>query len=1631
MEKKRILLTTSAAPEQSPFSTAEKRMPIGIGFLISVLRNAGHEVYFIDNYLKPSDFLETGYLIDNKIDFVGIYANTICFRDTLRMLKVMESLRQQKKWDGKIILGGPHTTVATDTIPNYVDFVVQGEGEKAIIDIVEGRVSQRIVRYPQIENLDELPSPAWDVFAKMDYKWDMEWFDQTPVYNMNTSRSCPFNCSFCSVRSIWGKKYTYFSAERVVDDIQDLIENYGAKGIYFREDNFTLHRKRLRTFCELMVERKLNIPWACESRVSTIDEESIEMMVKAGVKGFYFGVESGSQRILDLINKDITVEQIKKAFELCNKYNVKTAASMIVGIPGETEDDIKITQDLLNEIKPTIVWPNIFVGMPDSELYRQVLKERRYELIDDRGLVYLQGHNKMAKRFYGGGPFGQKAMLPGNLENLDSTDKPLISVLICVYNGERFIRETLESIYNQRFQDFEVIIVDDCSSDSTPEILREMKDARTFIYRNSENLGPCKSANIGLGLCRGEYIVRSDADDISVSDRFEKQLKVLQQQPELVAVGSWVQWIDEKGEELNTWKPVTEPEQIHNRLMISNAVAHGSSMIRMAALKQIMGYDESYKYSLDYDLWLRLSEVGGLRNIPEPLYKLRSWGGSISASKSQEQDRLAKKALEAACRRRKYPMVTVVSVNYNTIDFIKLCVEKVIECGDLPFEIIVVDNGSTDGSREFLKSQKGVRLIELDKNIGHGPALDLAMKYVRTKYVIVMDSDAHPIDPNWMSRMIEPINNETAASGIYHHRNYVHPACMAMKLEDFFNYQMTFKPNWPNDDDINKLGKTHWDAGEYVSMQLLKAGKKLHYFKLSNKPVKSIIGSEYGGIVYHQFYGTRVVLDKNRDKFDCVTKDDILNLQKSHFKEHKSKLNQTIKENKPILSVVLTTYNRHDLLEKVLEGFSNQDCSKNDFEVVVVDDGSSPKSESIVDRFRKSMNIVYLYQNNSGLAAARNNGISCANGEIILFSDDDDIPSPQLISEHIVAHQQNPDEAVAVLGHLDWQENIKITPMMDYVTGVGGEYFGYSRMQHGQFYDVWKWWGGLISAKKSLLNSLEGPFDTRLRFGYEDTELACRMLNRNIRILYNANAKSYILRPINFKEFCERRIKQGRALYIVAQKHPEIINKRYGLENAEQIYNENYRGYLSQWSNKIIDFENQLQNSNDPEKFLTPTLKQALYTLYKECFFGFWLQGYLEQAGDIKSGKLSLNDSVNKSVSEHVKDFSVEKLDVNNSPKKHITFVSSTIPFYDVGSSNVRVHQIVKILIEKGYLIDFVYYNVTDCDCKYIEEYDGKVRFSFVPMFENNMLNHFSRADTMNTDCLWMTNLWHKNDLKVAKTLVDHFISVNPSTKIIADTMDFHYKKYLRKYQITGDLADQTLANGLLEYENIIYPQVDTVTVVTQQEKQDINKMIDCNVDIIPNIHEAISYNPDYNQRKNICFIGSMKITHNKDAVIWFISKVLPLILKQRGDIRFDILGYGNEPFQEMLEKNPCIRVIGFVENAEIAMANYREFVCPLTYGAGMKGKIGSAAVAGTPVVSTGIGREGFDLVDGRDCFIADDPEIFAQRCIELYDNRQIWQQFSDNAKQNVLSKYSPQAVAQKIENIINQPKTAKEPIIN
>ncbi len=231
---------------------------------------------------------------------------------------------------------------------------------------------------------------------------------------------------------------------------------------------------------------------------------------------------------------------------------------------------------------------------------------------------------------------------------------PEISVLMSAHNAEQHLSAAVDSILDQSFREFEFIIVNDGSSDRTSEILNcyAAADDRIKLIEQ-QNCGLTASLNIGLKSCEGQYIARMDADDIAIQNRFEEQIKFLRANPGCVAVGSGIQLIDSDGDILGEQFPPETKDEIESALMQGcGAVPHPTAMIRRTSLLDVGGYDESLRYAQDLDLWLRLSEIGGLANLNLVLLKYRVHQNAVTSKKRKEQLACAIKALKQAHNRR-------------------------------------------------------------------------------------------------------------------------------------------------------------------------------------------------------------------------------------------------------------------------------------------------------------------------------------------------------------------------------------------------------------------------------------------------------------------------------------------------------------------------------------------------------------------------------------------------------------------------------------------------------------------------------------------------------------------------------------------------------------------------------------------------------------------------------------------------------------------------------------------------------------------------------------------------------------------------------------------------------------------
>lgn len=214
---------------------------------------------------------------------------------------------------------------------------------------------------------------------------------------------------------------------------------------------------------------------------------------------------------------------------------------------------------------------------------------------------------------------------------------PKISVILSVYNGEKYIREAVESVLKQTFHDFEFIIIDDGSTDKTPEILNSFSDLRIVRIKNEKNIKLIKSLNKGIEISHGEFLARMDADDICMPERFEKQVNFLKKNPDVGVLGTAVNIIDEKGRVISTLTQPLSHEGILWKMFFECAIIHPTVMARQELIKNAGGYDINFPHIEDTELWMRIILKTRFANLPDVLVAHRLHQTSIASTQSKVQ----------------------------------------------------------------------------------------------------------------------------------------------------------------------------------------------------------------------------------------------------------------------------------------------------------------------------------------------------------------------------------------------------------------------------------------------------------------------------------------------------------------------------------------------------------------------------------------------------------------------------------------------------------------------------------------------------------------------------------------------------------------------------------------------------------------------------------------------------------------------------------------------------------------------------------------------------------------------------------------------------------------------------------
>ena len=397
-----ILLMTTAPPEKSPWGMAGKLPPLGLAYVAAVMEKSGFSVEIYDNYLLERSIEQVKDEVRKRQpEIAGITCSSLTYTRCIEMAKAVKEVCPTCK----VVVGGPHPSYMPETMlqHNEIDYVVIGEGEQAMVNlarsILKGELNQYICKIPGvacringeivktpsefISNLDSIPFPARHMLPMKMYDRILPYVDVKPVDTMSVLRGCSYQCAYCETRELWGTTCRAFSPQRIIDEIKDMTENYGTKGIYFVGDNFTINKKRTSEFCHLIKENRLKIKWTCETRVDLVNKELLIDMKSAGCQTMFFGLESGSPKIQKKLNKNIDLQEVKRTFELCKQVGIRTATSFMLGIPGETVEDMQATFKFAKTLNADICMFNIYIACPGSKLYDEVVSQHLYDQMDN------------------------------------------------------------------------------------------------------------------------------------------------------------------------------------------------------------------------------------------------------------------------------------------------------------------------------------------------------------------------------------------------------------------------------------------------------------------------------------------------------------------------------------------------------------------------------------------------------------------------------------------------------------------------------------------------------------------------------------------------------------------------------------------------------------------------------------------------------------------------------------------------------------------------------------------------------------------------------------------------------------------------------------------------------------------------------------------------------------------------------------------------------------------------------------------------------------------------------------------------------------------------------------------------
>ncbi|MBI4472050.1 MAG: cobalamin B12-binding domain-containing protein [Acidobacteria bacterium] len=406
-QNRRILLLSP--PYTRPVKYLQATFPLGLGYIAAVLERENFDVAIynaeIDPLLESNDSYVYTFLNNHKnmsafwedrehpvwkeIEHVirefdpaviGFSVMTNKSDICTRIVAIAKGINP------KIITvaGGYHPTLSPADTHGF-DYIIRGEGEHSFLKLMrvvfdgQGKLSEvsRLGSNPefpdQVVDIEKLPHPAKHlVLGESDY----------PRGGMSiviSSRGCPFSCTYCSSPAFFGRRVYYRPFSDVIDEITELQDRYNLKEFYFADDTFTIKKPRVHEFCRELIARNMRVNWSCITRLDLIDEETLDLMKQSGCNNIWLGVESGTERILEVVGKDLSMAKIRSKVGLLNRMQMPWSGFFMIGLPSETVDEMWQTYEFMKELNPAYAEVNIFNPLPGTDLYHLAEKQGKLD----------------------------------------------------------------------------------------------------------------------------------------------------------------------------------------------------------------------------------------------------------------------------------------------------------------------------------------------------------------------------------------------------------------------------------------------------------------------------------------------------------------------------------------------------------------------------------------------------------------------------------------------------------------------------------------------------------------------------------------------------------------------------------------------------------------------------------------------------------------------------------------------------------------------------------------------------------------------------------------------------------------------------------------------------------------------------------------------------------------------------------------------------------------------------------------------------------------------------------------------------------------------------------------------------